>query len=141
MIKCISDHQRSTLYLAERLVGGPARRSASTRELFQREERLARGVHLGRGRICMLVGHSTSLHKTKMVYLRKPAWGTAQMTYLLDIESRLETSWLRTSQLDELIQEEGTLSSKVMNSHKMRKTLLDRGTRSSEDDEDQLNSN
>ncbi|KZV24705.1 Thioredoxin [Dorcoceras hygrometricum] len=42
--------------------------------------------------------------------------------------------------LQEQIKQEGTLSSKVMNSHKMGITLQDRGTLSSEDDEDQLKS-
>ncbi|KZV25540.1 transforming growth factor-beta receptor-associated protein 1 [Dorcoceras hygrometricum] len=56
VIECRFDHQRSTVFLAERPAEGPAGRSARNLELFQREERLARSAHLGRGRICMLVG-------------------------------------------------------------------------------------
>ncbi|KZV18073.1 hypothetical protein F511_24381 [Dorcoceras hygrometricum] len=83
VIECRSDHQWSTIFHAERPTEGPAGKSARNLELFEREERLARSAHLGRGRICMLVGHSSSLHIAKMVHLRKPAWGTAQMKNLL----------------------------------------------------------
>ncbi|KZV29102.1 Thiamin diphosphate-binding protein [Dorcoceras hygrometricum] len=72
-VECRSDHQRCTIYLAERPAEGPAGKSARAEELLQREERLALGAHLGRGRICMLVGHSSSLLQLKMVHLRKSA--------------------------------------------------------------------
>ncbi|KZV27489.1 hypothetical protein F511_24761 [Dorcoceras hygrometricum] len=63
--ECISDHQRCTIYLAERPAEGPAGKSARAEELLQREERLALGAHLGRGRICMLEQTKNQLVKDK----------------------------------------------------------------------------
>ncbi|KZV25851.1 hypothetical protein F511_28234 [Dorcoceras hygrometricum] len=55
VIECRSDCQWCILYLAERPAEGPVGRSARTRDLLQREERLDLGAHLGRERICMLL--------------------------------------------------------------------------------------
>ncbi|KZV34650.1 hypothetical protein F511_23369 [Dorcoceras hygrometricum] len=65
VIECRSNHQRCTIYLAERPAEGPAGKSARAEELLQREERLALGVHLGRGRIFMLEQTKNQLVKDK----------------------------------------------------------------------------
>ncbi|KZV18740.1 transcription elongation factor Spt5 [Dorcoceras hygrometricum] len=66
VIECISDHQRCTIYLAERPAEGPVGKLARAEELLQREERLALGAYLGRGRICKLEQTKNQLVKDKL---------------------------------------------------------------------------
>ncbi|KZV58204.1 hypothetical protein F511_36315 [Dorcoceras hygrometricum] len=71
----------------------------------------------GRGRIYML-GYSFSLHKAKLVHPKKPAWRTAQMKSLLRYREQIRNQMVKNKPagqvVQELIQEEGILSSKVM---------------------------
>ncbi|KZV50065.1 dystroglycan-like [Dorcoceras hygrometricum] len=100
------DGTRCTIYPAERPAERPAGKSARAEELLQQEERLALGAHLGRGRICMLVGHPSSLFQLKMVHLRKPAWGTAQKQCLLRYRSRLKNQLVKDKPAGQNLQEQ-----------------------------------
>ncbi|KZV32721.1 hypothetical protein F511_31776 [Dorcoceras hygrometricum] len=103
VIECRSDHQRCTIYLAERPSEGPAGKSARAEELLQREERLALGAHLGRGRICMLEQTKNQLVKDK------PAGQNLQEQIMIedlsseDDEGQLERRSAEKSKLEELL--------------------------------------
>ncbi|KZV18751.1 hypothetical protein F511_37731 [Dorcoceras hygrometricum] len=75
-------------------------------DLLQQKERLALGAHLGRGRICMLVGHPSSLFQLNMVHLRKPALGTAQKQCLIRYRSRLKNQLVKDKPAGQNLQEQ-----------------------------------
>ncbi|KZV35695.1 hypothetical protein F511_33626 [Dorcoceras hygrometricum] len=103
MIECRYDHQRCTIYPAEGPAEGPAEKSARAEELLQREERLALGAHLGRGRICILEQTKNQLVKDKPAGKYLQGQIVKEDLSSEDDEGQLERRSADKSKLEELL--------------------------------------